>query len=382
MAEWPYVMFVETLVFLLIGAGAVLLQNTLTGVAFFAFPPLVTAALGAEALAWALGVVGLVLVVATESDATDGLGSALLRGGRAACGVVLMHVAAVGALCGAHSDTDMCIAMASGNHLFPSDTAFVYYVFAIVLALNIAVVGVCLLVAQHGALRAVARRSAPAYTPRLSWNLSLVLLALYETQFTMQHNAATAFAPRQVYAAWQTLIGVPTLFVLDIACAKFVATARLWSKIMAVVVLVLVVGGHATLLVLFPVLRSTDTLPVNLAVTALLVLCTVLDIVSILAREERVSSPGAAQGAAVAMAAAQVTQAPLLTREGLFELPVRSGVRHVIDARIQRRPAIDLRARERLDPRDYQQELRPELRPGTRPDTRPELRAALRKKHQ
>ena len=358
MTEWPYVMFVETLVFLLVGVGVVVLQNTLTGVAFVSLPPLATAALGTLALAWVLGVAGLVLLVATESGVTDGLSCALLRGGRAACGVVLLHVAAVGALCGVHSDPDMCVGMASGNHLFAPDSAFLYYVFAIALALSVSTVGMTLLVAQHGALQAAAARSALVSIPRMSWNLNLVLIALYETQFTMEHNAATSFAPRQVYAAWPTLIGLPALFVLDIANAKLVAIRALWATVVASVVLVLVVGGHASLIVLFPVLRYTDTLPVNVAVAALQVLCTVFDIASIASRQR--VDVGSRPATSV------VTEVPrepqTVTREGLFEMPVRAGVSQsmrqtartgpprqlLVDARIQRRPPLDLRAKKNV----------------------------------
>jgi hypothetical protein len=236
----------------------------------------------------------------------------------------------------------MCIAMTTGNHLFPHDAAYLYYVFAIALVASVIVVGLCLLVAQHGALRVVAGRSPSASPPRMSWNLNLVILALHETQYTIAHNMATEFAPRQVYAAWQTLIALPALLVLDLACVKFVATGALWSKIMAVVLLVLVVGAHASAVILVPVLRAADNLYVNVAVGGLQALCTVLDIVSVLARPRAGAAPDAAP-------AAPALAAPAARRDGLFEQPVRSGVRHVIDTRIpRRRTAMDLRVKKDL----------------------------------
>ena len=69
---------------------------------------------------------------------------------------------------------------------------------------------------------------------RVSWNVSLLLVILFETEVTVQHNSSSAFATRPTYVSWQTIVAWPTLLLLDIMCAKLEEATRqgvLWSKI-------------------------------------------------------------------------------------------------------------------------------------------------------
>ena len=52
--EWPYVMLVESLVFVLVVFRFVSLQNTFTGVSYYAYPVLTTAVLIVVLACWAL----------------------------------------------------------------------------------------------------------------------------------------------------------------------------------------------------------------------------------------------------------------------------------------------------------------------------------------
>lgn len=339
MAEWPYLMLCEGLVFLLAGAGTVILQNTLTGVSYYTYPVLVCAVLGTTAACWVLGVVSLVFLASMDSDFGDGLSSSMLRGARACCGVVMLHMAFSGGLCALNSDPDMCIAMLTGNHLFPSEGALMYHIFAVIFVLLAFTVIVCVLVAVHSMLRSVNRRTFAKPVSRVSWNVNLVLVALFETEVTVDHNTANAFATRSVYVSWQTLIAVPALLVMDILCAKFVVVSRegvVWARIMVVILHLLVLGGWAVLLLLHPVVRSRDTMFVNMGAGAIQVLCSVFDVANVLShREDRARQAKSSAGHHVLKTGERATS--------LLEMPVRSGVQHVMETRIYRRPPIDLR---------------------------------------
>ena len=52
--EWPYVMLVESLVFVLVVFRFVSLQNTFTGVSYYTYPVLTTAVLIVVLVCWAL----------------------------------------------------------------------------------------------------------------------------------------------------------------------------------------------------------------------------------------------------------------------------------------------------------------------------------------
>ena len=54
---------------------------------------------------------------------------------------------------------------------------------------------------------------------RVGWNASLIVLLLFEAEVTVQHNSSSAFAIRPTYMSWQTIVALPAIFLLDIACA-------------------------------------------------------------------------------------------------------------------------------------------------------------------
>lgn len=321
-------MYCEALVFMLIVAGIASMQNSLTGVSYYSFPVLVTASSATVAACWAVGVVSLVLVASMTSEFGDGVAAALLRGGRAACGVVFLHVLASAGVCIGHSDPDMCVAVVSGNHMFPLDLNFMYYVFAVSFGLTLSFAIICLLIAQHGTLAVVNKRNSSPTVPRVAWNLNLVLVCLFEFEALLDHNITTAFAPRQVIASWQTLVAVPVLLLLDLVCVKLVNTRLLWSSILVVVVHILVTGAWVTLAFFSSVVRSSDVVYVNIAFAVLQFLAAVGDATTI------ISGAKASDNNAHVETASAVTTARKLD---IFDIPVRSGNRSTSDTRVYRR---------------------------------------------
>lgn len=330
MTEWPYVMFCEALVFALIGFGMISLQNTLTGVAYYSFPVLVTSMSVATAACWILGVAGLVLVVSMTTGFGDGVASVLLRGGRAACGIFLLHVSGAAGLCAGHSDQDFCVAVLSGNHVFAPDSSFMYYVFAVAFALNFGASVVCLLIAQHGTLAVIEKRSASEAVPRTAWNANLVLMTLFEVQAVLDHNITRAFATRQFLASWQTLVGIPTLLLLDMLCLKLASLRSLWSALVVLAVHLLVVGAWITLAFLSASVRSVDAMYVNATLGIVLMLCVLSDCIQIVSAARKPETQAAPKIASVA-------------RPDIFDIPVRAGSRGFSERRLRR--ATDMRSK-------------------------------------
>ena len=338
MFEWPYVMLSEALVFVLISAGIISLQNTMTGVSYYVFPVLVSSTIAVAGISWTLSIFSLVLLSNVVSDYGDGLACSLLRGGRATCVVVLLHIATVGALCAVNTDPEMCVAMFSGNHLFPQEAALMYYVFAIGFLLCLGAVVVCVLVAQTRMIRSVYVRFPSTPVPRLSWNVNLLLVVLFETEVIIQHNTVNSFEPRVVYVSWQTLVAIPALLICDILCARLVVVSRTgaaWSHIMVILLHATAIAAFAVLVVLHPVTRSLDTLYVNAGAAALQLICTILDLMNLII--SRQSSPAVPQ----TVSTVRVPQRPV----DLFDIPVRSGVQSTQDVRRKRRPTFDLRSK-------------------------------------
>ena len=62
----------------------------------------------------------MILTASSESDAVSGAARVMLRSGRVICGpkLVVMHLLAVAVLCAVSTDTDMCVAMFTANHVF------------------------------------------------------------------------------------------------------------------------------------------------------------------------------------------------------------------------------------------------------------------------
>jgi len=316
MSEWPYLMLAEALVFMLMAAAVVSLQNTLTGAAHFPYPVLASASLATVAASWGLGAAALLVLASTDAEATDGLASVCARSGRAAIGVVLMHAAAVAALVATAADSDLALASFFANHMFAPEAALLYYVCAIACALCCTAAIACICVAQHSMLRTLQRRAPSSPVPRLSWNVNLALLLLFESEVTLRHNAATAFAVRRVYASWQTVAALPALLLADVFCARCVVLSRAgvkWAKFTAVALLAAVVAAWGVLAALHPAAR----VGINAGAAALQLLCTAADVVNILSKRRPPAPPAPPPPPA--------PPAQSDPRRVLFDLPVRSG---------------------------------------------------------
>lgn len=343
-------MFSETLVFLLIVAGLISLQNTFTGVSYYSLPVILTAVSVTVAASWALGVVGLVLAASMTTDFGDGVSSVLLRGGRAACGVVVLHVTGVAILCVVHPDPDIYVAFVTGNHLFSPDSSLMYHIFAVAFGLGVGSALVCVLIAQNGTLTVIDRRgvlkgSALTSMPRTAWNFNAVLICLFEVQVVMDHNISSAFAVRQVLGSWQTLAGLPTLLLFDLLSVKMVHINRLWSVLVVVTFHVLVVSAWVVTAFFSTTLHTTNAMYVNAAFAAIQIMCIIGDVVRIFSGMRSQGKQTSASGVSKTQTAHDVDNGlgsfdmPVRSdRRGLFDMPVRSGSRSIFQKKTKNTP--------------------------------------------
>lgn len=321
--EWPYVMLVESVVFVLLVAGFINLQNTFTGVNHYTYPVLVTTGLLFVVICWALSVLGLVILTLIESSPGLQMASVLLRSSRVLCVLIASHVLIAAVLCVNSSDPDMCVAMFASNHVFSAETALMYHVFAAALALCTFFAVGCSVIAQHSTLRAIHKISPAHPVSRVSWNVSLLITFLFEIEVMVQHNSSTAFAIRPTYLSWHTIVALPFLFLMDTTCAKLQEESWRGNFVPGVAFLgihLLAVVLCIVLVVLHPVLRHPDNVVVNVVAISLLAMCATFESLNLLLNGTGTDTPPLAEPS-------NPPAIPVPNKDTLFEMPVRTGVR-------------------------------------------------------
>lgn len=285
-------MLSEGVIFQVWVAALISLQHTMlspnTG-ASYSYPIVISSMLITIGLCLALSIVSLVVLGSMTTDFGDGVALCLLRCSRAVCGALLIVAMATGAMAVTSADMDTHIGMFFSTHLFAVDRAIFHYGFAILFVLILAAAIICALIACHSLLRTVMSRIKYKTVSRISWNVNIACICITEIQLTARHNIVTGFESRLVFISLETLIAVPTLFVLDLLFAKFYILNQekngvLWAKIMCVFILALVVGGWAILVLLQPSLQSLDYCYVNAVVGCLQVVGTLIDMSNALGR--------------------------------------------------------------------------------------------------
>ena len=304
------------------------------------------------AASWTFGVIGLLLVASMITDFGDSVAMLLLRGGRAVCGVMILYLGGVAGLCLGHSDPDIYVAFSTGNHLFSSDSSLMYCIFAIMFALSVGSAIVCVVVAQHGTLTVIDKRiiDKGRALPRTAWNVNIVLILLFELQKTMQHNIDSAFAVRPILASWQTLAGLPTLMLFDLISVKMIHVNRLWSLLLVVTFHLLVISAWTVTVFFSDYLHSTDAMYVNIAFAAILIICMTSDIMQIANAMRSHDSPSIKTSKKLANTVATTLAAVDYTNNGydLFNMPVRSGNRSILQKKGKSTIMPDIRSKKSL----------------------------------